>query len=71
MNKLSETFQNLGLTNEQTEKMSNIFKHRLELKKGEYFYQNTQICDKIGFLEKGILRSRFKIGLGQKTSENS
>jgi CRP/FNR family transcriptional regulator, anaerobic regulatory protein len=56
INKLTETFQNLGLSNEQIEKMSNIFKHTLELKKGDYFYQNTQICQKIGFLEEGMLR---------------
>jgi CRP/FNR family transcriptional regulator, anaerobic regulatory protein len=56
MNTLSETFQNLGLSNEQTEKVSNIFKHTLDLKKGDYFYHNTQICDKIGFLENGMLR---------------
>jgi CRP/FNR family transcriptional regulator, anaerobic regulatory protein len=55
-NKLSETFQNLGLSNEQTAKLSNVFKHTLELKKGDFFYQNTQICHKIGFMEEGMLR---------------
>jgi CRP/FNR family transcriptional regulator, anaerobic regulatory protein len=56
MNSISETFQNLGLSSEQTEKLSAIFKHTLELKKGEFFYQNSQVCSQLGFLETGMLR---------------
>lgn len=56
INKIYEIFQHIGLSNEQTEKMSSIFKHTLELKKGEFFYTNAQICHKIGFMEQGMLR---------------
>jgi CRP-like cAMP-binding protein len=56
MNSITDTFKNLGLSAEQTEKLSNVFKHTVKLKKGDFFHQNTQICDKIGFLESGMLR---------------
>ena len=61
INKIYETFQEIGLSNEQTEKISQIFKHTLELRKGEYFYKNTQICHKIGFMDEGMLRYYYDI----------
>ena len=59
LNKIGETFQSVGFSKELSEKFTSIFKHPLELKKGEFFYQNTQICDKIGFIEEGMLRYFF------------
>lgn len=61
MTKLNEVFMFVGLSESQSEKLSHIFKHTLELKKGEFFYQNTQICDKIGFLENGMLRHFYEV----------
>ena len=56
MNKIIETFQDIGLSDEQIEKVANVFKHTLELKKGDFFYKNNQVCTQIGFLESGMLR---------------
>ena len=56
MTKLNEVFMLAGLSETQSEKLFSIFKHTLELKKGDFFYQNTQICHKIGFMEQGMLR---------------
>ena len=56
MTKLTDAFINTGMSGIQSEKLSSIFKHTLELKKGEFFYTNAQICQKIGFMEEGMLR---------------
>lgn len=55
-NLIQETLVNFGLTDIQIEKISAIFKHTLLLNRGDFFYKNNQVCDKIGFLEKGMLR---------------
>lgn len=56
MTKLTDAFIYAGLSEIQSEKISSIFRHSLELKKGDFFYQNFQICNMIGFLEEGMLR---------------
>lgn len=56
MEMLKSHLENLGLNSGQASLFANAFEERLDLKEGEFFVKEGQVCQHIGFLVSGACR---------------